>query len=93
MHLYERLSAIFGAQVFNIFNRVQLADPHSLSFDYSCNPSSPSSNTLTCGITPHSNFGVINTTVNQNNNSDKFFADNTGTGLARQFPLFVRFEF
>jgi hypothetical protein len=31
--------------------------------------------------------------VNQNNNSDKFFADNTGTGLARQFQLFVRFEF
>lgn len=93
VHLHERLSVILGAQVFNIFNRVQLADPHSLSFDYSCNPSSPSSNTLTCGITPHSNFGVINTTVNQNNNSDKFFADNTVTGLARQFQLFVRFEF
>jgi hypothetical protein len=92
MKISENLSVQVGVQVFNIFNHVQLADPHSLSFDYSCNQSSVT-NLFSCGITPHSNFGVINTTVNQNNNSDKFFADNTGTGLARQLQLFVRFEF
>ena len=91
----ERLNLQVGAQVFNLFNRVQLADPHSLSYDYSCNSLNADgvSAPFSCGIAPHSNFGVINTTVNQNNNSDKFFADNTGTGLARQLQLFVRFQF
>ena len=91
----ERLSVQAGAQVFNIFNHVQLADPHSLSYDYSCSSLNADgvSAPFNCGVTPHSNFGVINTTVNQNNNSDKFFADNTGTGLARQIQLFVRFLF
>jgi carboxypeptidase family protein len=94
-HLRERLSVIFGAQVFNLFNHVQLADPHSLSFDYSCSSTNSDgvSPPFACSIAPHSNFGIINTTVNQNTNSDKFFADNTGTGLARQLQLFVRFEF
>ena len=51
--------------------------------------------TMTQAVTfvPHSNFGVINTLVNTNNNTDKFFADNTGTGLARQIQLFFRFKF
>jgi hypothetical protein len=95
LKITERFSAIFGAQVFNIFNHVQLADPHSLNFDYGCTSTNPDgvSPPFTCSITPHSNFGIINTTVNQNINSDKFFADNTGTGLARQIQLFVRFEF
>lgn len=92
VQIKERLTVQFGAQVFNIFNHVQLADPHSLTFDYSCSPN-PDGSTVTCGIAPHSNFGIINTTVNQNINSDKFFADNTGTGLARQLQLFVRFQF
>jgi hypothetical protein len=26
-------------------------------------------------------------------NSDKFFADNTGSGLPRQIQLYVRFQF
>jgi hypothetical protein len=88
----ESLSVQFGVQVFNIFNHVQLADPHSLTLDYSCSQAG-STGPFSCGVSPHSNFGIINTTVNQNNNSDKFFADNTGTGLARQLQLFVRFQF
>jgi hypothetical protein len=95
VHIKERFSVQFGAQVFNIFNHVQLADPHSLNFDYGCTSTNADgvSPPFACSITPHSNFGIINTTVNQNNNSDKFFADNTGTGLARQIQLFVRFQF
>lgn len=95
MKLNERFSVQLGLQIFNIFNHVQLADPHSLSFDYSCNSTNPDgvSAPFNCSIAPHSNFGVINTTVNQNNNSDKFFADNTGTGLARQLQLYVRILF
>jgi len=95
VHINERFSIQFGAQLFNIFNHTQLADPHSLSFDYGCNSTNADgvSPPFACSIAPHSNFGIINTTVNQNNNSDKFFADNTGTGLARQLQLFIRFQF
>jgi Carboxypeptidase regulatory-like domain/TonB dependent receptor len=95
VRIKENFSVLFGAQVFNIFNHTQLADPHSLSLDYGCNSTNPDgvSPPFNCSVAPHSNFGVINTTVNQNNNSDKFFADNTGTGLARQLQLFVRFQF
>jgi len=95
VHIKERFTVQFGAQLFNIFNHAQLADPHSLSFDYSCTSTNADgvSPPFVCGTAPHSNFGIINTTVNQNNNSDKFFADNTGTGLARQLQLYVRFQF
>ena len=88
--LTERFGLQFGAQVFNIFNHTQLADPHSLSFDYTCDQTVTPAN---CTFSSHSNFGIINTLVNTNINSDKFFADNTGTGLARQIQLFARFRF
>ena len=87
--LTERFGLEFGVQAFNIFNHTQLADPRSLSIDYSFDPTM----TPAASIAPHSNFGVINTLVNTNVNSDKFFADNTGTGLARQLQLFARFTF
>ncbi|HYA61929.1 MAG TPA: TonB-dependent receptor [Candidatus Sulfotelmatobacter sp.] len=86
----ERFTAQFGAQFFNIFNHTQLADPNTLSFTYGCTSGPPP---LVCSITPNSNFGVINTFVNKNTNSDKFFADNTGSGLPRQIQLYVRFQF
>lgn len=88
--LTERFGLQLGAQVFNIFNHTQLADPHSLSFNYSCDQTVTP---VPCTFSPSSNFGIINTLVNTNNNSDKFFADNTGTGLSRQIQLFVRFRF
>jgi hypothetical protein len=88
--LTERFGLQFGVQAFNIFNHTQLADPHSLSLDYSCDQTvTPAA----CTFAPHSNFGIINTLVNTNANSDKFFADNTGTGLARQLQLFARLKF
>ncbi len=87
--LTERFGLQFGVQAFNIFNHTQLADPHSLSFDYTFDPTM----TPAASFAPHSNFGVINTLVNTNTNSDKFFADNTGTGLARQIQLFARLKF
>jgi hypothetical protein len=90
----ERLTAQFGAQIFNIFNHTQLADPNTLSFTYSCNPDpTVGPPPFVCSISPNSNFGVINTFVNKNVNSDKFFADNTGSGLPRQIQLYVRFQF
>ena len=86
----ERLTAQFGAQFFNIFNHTQLADPNNLVLDYGCTGTSPN---LVCSLTRESNFGIINTTVNRNINSDKFFADNSGSGLPRQIQLYVRFQF
>jgi len=86
----EHLTAQFGAQFFNIFNHTQLADPNNLVLDYGCSGASPN---LVCSLTPEANFGVINTFVNKNFNSDKFFADNTGSGLPRQIQLYVRFQF
>jgi hypothetical protein len=87
--LTERFGLEFGAQVFNVLNHTQLADPHTLSFDYACDSSTPP----VCSFSPSSNFGVINTLVNTNNNTDKFAPDNNGTGLARQIQLFVRVKF
>jgi hypothetical protein len=88
--LTERFGLEFGVQVFNIFNHTELADPHSLSLDYSCDQTVTP---VPCTFSKHSNFGIINTLVNTNANSDKFFADNTGTGVARQLQLFARFKF
>ena len=88
--LTEHLTAQFGAQFFNIFNHTQLADPNNLVLDYGCTGTSPN---LVCSLTPEANFGVINTYVNRNINSDKFFADNSGTGLPRQIQLYFRFQF
>jgi len=90
----ERFTIQLGAQIFNIFNHTQLADPNTLTFTYSCNPDpTQSPGPYTCSISPNSNFGVINTFVNKNVNSDKFFADNTGSGLPRQVQFYFRFEF
>jgi hypothetical protein len=86
----ERFGLEFGVQVFNIFNHTQLADPNNLTLNYNCDQTVTPAN---CSFAPRSNFGVINTLVNQNINTDKFFDDNTGTGLARQIQLFVRFKF
>jgi hypothetical protein len=90
--LTERFALEFGAQVFNIFNHTQLADPdtNNLAFTYSCDTSVVPAN---CSYGPSSNFGVINTIVNKNDNSDKFAPDNNGTGLARQIQLFFRLKF
>jgi hypothetical protein len=88
--LTERFGLEFGVQAFNIFNHTQLADPNNLTFNYNCDQTVTP---VPCTFTPRSNFGVINTLVNTNINTDKFFADNTGTGLARQIQLFFRFTF
>jgi len=89
----ERFTLQFGAQFFNIFNHVQLADPNTLTFTYGCTSAVPNTPPYTCSISPNSNFGIINTFVNKNINSDKFFADNTGSGLPRQIQLYFRFQF
>jgi hypothetical protein len=89
----ERYTFQLGAQIFNIFNHTQLADPNT-SFTYSCNPDpSQASPPYTCSIKPGSNFGIITSFVNKNVNSDKFFPDNTGSGLPRQVQFYFRFEF
>ena len=90
----ERFSVQLGAQIFNIFNHTQLADPNTLTFTYGCTPDPTKfPGPYTCSISPNSNFGVINTFVNKNFNSDKFFADNTGSGLPRQVQFYFRFQF
>jgi len=94
IRIKEHYLVQLGAQIFNLFNHTQLADPNSLSFTYSCNPDPTTTpGPYTCSISPNSNFGVINTFVNKNVNSDKFFADNTGSGLPRQVQFYVRFQF
>jgi hypothetical protein len=92
MRITERFTAQIGAQFFNVFNHTQLADPNNLNFTYSCSP--PNGITpVSCIFQQDSNFGIINTFVNKNLNSDKFFADNSGSGLPRQIQLYVRFQF
>src|SRR5258708_10302340 len=92
MRITERFTAQIGAQFFNVFNHTQLADPNNLNFTYSCSP--PNGITpVSCTYQQDSNFGIINTFVNKNLNSDKFFADNSGSGLPRQIQLYVRFQF
>ena len=44
--LTERVSLEFGVQAFNIFNHVQLGDPHNLVLDYVQNPNDPSGKTF-----------------------------------------------
>jgi hypothetical protein len=89
IRIKERYTFQLGAQIFNIFNHTPLADPNT-SFTYSCSTNGPP---FTCSISPNSNFGVITSFVNRNNNSDKFFADNTGSGLPRQVQFYFRFQF
>ena len=74
----------FAVQAFNVFNHVQLGDPGS--------PGSPALSlvydptaTTTGFLTAPGGFGVINTTVNFNNNNDNKASPNTGTGLRGSF--------
>ncbi len=84
----ERFTLSFVAQVFNIFNHNQLADPN-LSLDYN-----PPDDTHAQGfVSAPSGFGQITSLVNSNSNSDKFAADNTGSGLPRQFQFGLRLTF
>ncbi|MFY9530006.1 MAG: TonB-dependent receptor, partial [Candidatus Acidiferrales bacterium] len=78
--LNERLAMQFRADVFNVFNHVQLGDPNQLDI-------------LAGSLAQGGNFGVINSTVNFNNNNDNFGPGNTGTGLPRQIQLMLRFTF
>jgi len=83
--LTERVAMEFGVQAFNILNHVQLGDPSVLSL--SPDPSQPT------GLTPDANFGIIDRTVNFNNNNDNAASPNTGTGLPRQIQFMVRVKF
>jgi hypothetical protein len=92
IRIKERYTVQLGAQIFNIFNHTQLADPNT-SFTYGCTSAVPNTPPFTCSISPNSNFGAITSFVNRNNNSDKFFADNSGSGLPRQVQFYFRFQF
>jgi Carboxypeptidase regulatory-like domain len=92
--LTERFSFQFGVQVFNIFNHVQLGDPNTLAFDLTQvmdSMGNPIPHQFL--LTPKSNFGVITSTVNFNNNNDNKASPNTGTGLPRQLQFMLRFKF
>ena len=92
IRIKERYTFQLGAQIFNIFNHTQLADPNT-SFTYGCTSAVPNTPPFTCSISPNSNFGVITSFVNKNTNSDKFFPDNTGSGLPREVQFYFRFQF
>ncbi|MGB8583123.1 MAG: TonB-dependent receptor [Candidatus Sulfotelmatobacter sp.] len=89
--LTERVSMKFGAQVFNIFNHVQFGDPNpnNIAFNYTQSASNPNNWILS----PAGSLGLIDTTVNFNNNNDNAASPNTGTGLPRQIQFMLRFEF
>jgi hypothetical protein len=86
--LTERVTMAFAVQAFNIFNHVQLGDPSALNVVYNTPVNSPAG-----FLTPQSNFGIISTTVNFNNNNDNKASPNTGTGLPRQLQFMVRVKF
>jgi hypothetical protein len=96
--LTERIALEFGVQAFNILNHVQLGDPsngqsglpQNLTLNYV--PGAMVGNVVTNLQNPGS-FGVINTTVNFNNNNDNAASPNTGTGLPRQLQFMVRVRF
>jgi len=83
----ENTSVEFAVQAFNIFNHVQFGDPNALNVVFD-----PTAAT-TGYVTPQSGFGVIDTTVNFNNNNDNAASPNTGTGLPRQLQFMVRVKF
>jgi hypothetical protein len=91
MKVTERFSVQFGVQFFNIFNHVQLGDPHNLQLDYIPNPADATGQTFI--TSPATDFGVINTTNNFNNNNDNAASPNTGTGLPRQIQFMLRVKF
>jgi hypothetical protein len=85
--LTERVNMEFAVQAFNIFNHVQFGDPNALNMVFDPTASG------TGFLTPQGGFGVIDTTVNFNNNNDNAASPNTGTGLPRQIQFMVRFKF
>lgn len=94
--LTERVSMKFGAQVFNIFNHVQFGDPNpnNIAFNYTQGMDAlgnPIPNSWV--LAPAGSLGLIDTTVNFNNNNDNASSPNTGTGLPRQIQFMLRFEF
>jgi hypothetical protein len=93
--LTERVSMEFGAQVFNIFNHVQFGDPNpnNTAFNYTNVPDASGNPTNNWVLQPAASLGLIDTTVNFNNNNDNAASPNTGTGLPRQIQLMVRFKF
>ncbi len=93
--LTERVSMKLGAQVFNIFNHVQFGDPNpnNIAFNYTNVLDSSMNPTNTWILQPAGSLGLIDTTVNFNNNNDNAASPNTGTGLPRQIQLMLRFEF
>jgi hypothetical protein len=93
--LTERVAMEFGAQVFNIFNHVQFGDPNpnNLAFNYANVPDSLGNPTNNWVLQPAASLGLIDTTVNFNNNNDNAASPNTGTGLPRQIQLMLRFTF
>jgi hypothetical protein len=93
--LTERVSTKFGVQVFNIFNHVQFGDPNpnNLAFNYTNVLNSAGNPTNNWVLQPAGSLGLIDTTVNFNNNNDNAASPNTGTGLPRQIEFMLRFEF
>jgi carboxypeptidase family protein len=93
--LTERVSTKFGVQVFNIFNHVQFGDPNlnNLAFNYTNVLNSAGNPTNNWVLQPAGTLGLIDTTVNFNNNNDNAASPNTGTGLPRQIQFMLRFEF
>jgi hypothetical protein len=85
--LTEGTSLLFTVQAFNIFNHVQFGDPNALNLVYDPTASG------TGYLTPQGGFGLIDTTVNFNNNNDNAASPNTGTGLPRQIQFMVRVKF
>jgi hypothetical protein len=85
--LTERFALQFGVQAFNIFNHTQLGDPSNITLHYDA-----ASNT-TGFLDQDQGFGVINGTVNFNNNNDNAASPNTGTGLPRQLQFMLRVKF
>jgi hypothetical protein len=85
--LTERVALSFAVQAFNIFNHVQFGDANALNLVY--DPAASGSGFLT----PQGGFGIIDTTVNFNNNNDNAASPNTGTGLPRQLQFMIRFKF
>jgi hypothetical protein len=95
--LTERVEMKFGVQFFNIFNHVQYGDPNqggNLTFNYTQATDSSGNPILNSWILqPAGSLGLIDTTVNFNNNNDNAASPNTGTGLPRQIQFMLRFEF
>ena len=85
--LTERFTLEFGVQAFNIFNHTQLGDVPGGALTLHYTPGAPNN------LTADPGFGIINTTVNFNNNNDNVASPNTGTGLPRQLQFMVRLRF